>query len=187
VLDDHTLEDDEDITQEDSWTLISKYFEEKGLVRQQLDSFDEFLMNSIQEVVDETLPIDIFREPEQSVDGHENEVVFMPLCSSSARICCDLRHGMVCSQTGQEVLLQIRTGAFKSATDKRNRRLGRDNLSERSPHAQSDVLLACLLRRQHYHLHCQQGNRRGNARCPAKHGSRLHWQGIMSSSFVRSV
>jgi len=46
--------DDEDITQEDCWEVISAYFEEKGLVRQQLDSFDEFIMNTMQEIVDES-------------------------------------------------------------------------------------------------------------------------------------
>ena len=37
-----------EITQEDAWVVISKYFEEKGLVRQQLDSFDGFISNTIQ-------------------------------------------------------------------------------------------------------------------------------------------
>ena len=40
----------EEISQEDAWAVISAYFEEKGLVRQQLDSFDEFIQNSMQEV-----------------------------------------------------------------------------------------------------------------------------------------
>ncbi|KAJ1973884.1 DNA-dependent RNA polymerase II, partial [Dimargaris xerosporica] len=47
------LADDEEITQEDCWTVISSYFEDKGLVRQQLDSFDEFIQNTMQELVDE--------------------------------------------------------------------------------------------------------------------------------------
>ncbi|KAK0198899.1 DNA-dependent RNA polymerase II second largest subunit [Armillaria mellea] len=51
-------EDEEDddykeITQEDCWTVISSFFEQKGLVRQQLDSFDEFVQNTMQELVDE--------------------------------------------------------------------------------------------------------------------------------------
>ena len=37
------------VSQEDSWAVISAYFEEKGLVRQQLDSFDEFIQNTMQE------------------------------------------------------------------------------------------------------------------------------------------
>ena len=45
--------ENDDINQEDCWEVISAYFEEKGLVRQQLDSFDEFIMNTMQEIVDE--------------------------------------------------------------------------------------------------------------------------------------
>ncbi|KAI9319066.1 DNA-directed RNA polymerase II subunit RPB2 [Dichotomocladium elegans] len=44
---------DDSISQEDCWTVISSFFEEKGLVRQQLDSFDEFVQNTMQELVDE--------------------------------------------------------------------------------------------------------------------------------------
>ena len=33
--------------------MISSFFKEKGLVRQQLDSFNEFVSNSIQEIIDE--------------------------------------------------------------------------------------------------------------------------------------
>ncbi|KZV98958.1 DNA-directed RNA polymerase II, subunit 2 [Exidia glandulosa HHB12029] len=46
-------EDYDEVTQEDCWTIISSFFEEKGLVRQQLDSFDEFVQNTMQELVDE--------------------------------------------------------------------------------------------------------------------------------------
>jgi hypothetical protein len=35
--------EDEEIRQEDAWAVIGLYFREKGLVRQQLDSFDEFI------------------------------------------------------------------------------------------------------------------------------------------------
>lgn len=37
-----------EISQEDAWAVISAYFEEKGLVRQQLDSFDEFINSNMQ-------------------------------------------------------------------------------------------------------------------------------------------
>ena len=46
-------EDYEQITQEDCWTTISCFFDVKGLVRQQLDSFDGFVQNTTQELVDE--------------------------------------------------------------------------------------------------------------------------------------
>ncbi len=41
------------MTQEDAWAVISAFFDEKGLVRQQLDSFNEFIMSNMQEIVDE--------------------------------------------------------------------------------------------------------------------------------------
>lgn len=51
---DELLEEEQnEITQEDAWTVISAFFDSKGLVRQQLDSFREFLENSLQEVVSE--------------------------------------------------------------------------------------------------------------------------------------
>lgn len=40
-------------SQEDAWTVISSFFDDKGLVRQQLDSFNEFVNSNMQEVVDE--------------------------------------------------------------------------------------------------------------------------------------
>ena len=42
--------DDDEIFQEDTWEVVSAYFEDKGLVRQQLDSFNEFIGTTIQEV-----------------------------------------------------------------------------------------------------------------------------------------
>eukprot|EP01113_Clastostelium_recurvatum_P008475 TRINITY_DN1400_c0_g1_i1.p1 TRINITY_DN1400_c0_g1~~TRINITY_DN1400_c0_g1_i1.p1 ORF type:complete len:1169 (+),score=338.29 TRINITY_DN1400_c0_g1_i1:148-3654(+) len=56
---------EEDIGQEDTWTVISAYFEEKGLVRQQLDSFDEFIQNTMQEIVDESQDIILVPEAGQ--------------------------------------------------------------------------------------------------------------------------
>ena len=51
-----------------NWLIIytvyvhSSYFEEKGLVRQQLDSFDEFIQMSVQRIVEDTLPIEMQAE-----------------------------------------------------------------------------------------------------------------------------
>jgi len=59
-------ENDEEITQEDTWSVISAYFDEKGLVRQQLDSFDVFIENTIQEIVDETPDLIIIPEPQHT-------------------------------------------------------------------------------------------------------------------------
>lgn len=63
-------QEEEEITQEDAWTVISAYFEEKGLVRQQLDSFDEFIQNTMQEIVDESSDIEI-RPESQHNPGHQ--------------------------------------------------------------------------------------------------------------------
>jgi len=54
--------ENDDISQEDAWTVISAYFDEKGLVRQQLDSFDEFIQNTMQEIVDESPDITLLPE-----------------------------------------------------------------------------------------------------------------------------
>lgn len=51
--------EDDEITQEDAWAVISANFEAQGLVRQQLDSFDQFIQNTIQEIVDESSTIEI--------------------------------------------------------------------------------------------------------------------------------
>lgn len=70
-------DDEEEITQEDAWAVISAYFEEKGLVRQQLDSFDEFIQNTMQEIVDESADIEI-RPESQHNPGHQSD--FAEVC-----------------------------------------------------------------------------------------------------------
>lgn len=66
------VDEEEEITQEDAWAVISAYFEEKGLVRQQLDSFDEFIQNTMQEIVDESADIEI-RPESQHNPGRQSE------------------------------------------------------------------------------------------------------------------
>jgi DNA-directed RNA polymerase II subunit RPB2 len=44
------------------WEVISAYFDEKGLVRQQLDSFDEFIQMNIQKIVDALPPVELQSE-----------------------------------------------------------------------------------------------------------------------------
>ena len=41
------------LSQEDRWELMKAFFSEKGLVRQHLDSYNEFIGRSIQQIVDE--------------------------------------------------------------------------------------------------------------------------------------
>eukprot|EP01101_Sappina_pedata_P001710 TRINITY_DN1178_c0_g1_i1.p1 TRINITY_DN1178_c0_g1~~TRINITY_DN1178_c0_g1_i1.p1 ORF type:complete len:173 (+),score=55.25 TRINITY_DN1178_c0_g1_i1:102-620(+) len=61
-FDEEVVQDEVDIDQEQSWYVISAFFEVKGLVRQQLDSFDEFIQSSIQEIVDENSSITLWTE-----------------------------------------------------------------------------------------------------------------------------
>ncbi|WJX29898.1 DNA-dependent RNA polymerase II [Trifolium repens] len=67
-------DEDEEITQEDAWTVISSYFETKALVRQQLDSFDEFIQNTMQEIVDESADI-VIRPESQHNPGQQSDFV----------------------------------------------------------------------------------------------------------------
>jgi len=64
---------DNPVTQEDSWAVISAYFEEKGLVRQQLDSFDEFIQNTMQELVDSSGDIRVSPELQHMVGYNDEE------------------------------------------------------------------------------------------------------------------
>ena len=69
------------INQEDCWEIISAYFEEKGLVRQQLDSFDEFIMNTMQEIVDECMQLRLVPQQQhnplmQASSGKSYDITF---------------------------------------------------------------------------------------------------------------
>ncbi len=60
------------VTQEDAWAVISAYFEEKGLVRQQLDSFDQFIQNTTRELVDDSDSIRVSPELQMTVGYDEH-------------------------------------------------------------------------------------------------------------------
>ncbi|KAK5109395.1 DNA-dependent RNA polymerase II [Meristemomyces frigidus] len=66
---------DETITSEDCWTVIQSFFEAKGLVSQQLDSFDEFAMSTLQEIVAENDFITVDRNVAQEDDGHGANII----------------------------------------------------------------------------------------------------------------
>nr|BAO20858.1 RNA polymerase II second largest subunit [Branchinella kugenumaensis] len=55
-----------ELWQEACWIVINSYFDEKGLVRQQLDSFDEFIQMSIQRIVEDSPPIELQAEAQHS-------------------------------------------------------------------------------------------------------------------------
>jgi len=54
-----------EISKEDTHLLLKSFFKEKGLVRQHLDSFNEFIDHGLQEVIDEVgeIPIEIPESP----------------------------------------------------------------------------------------------------------------------------
>lgn len=56
------LEEEEDtgpITQEDCWSVVSAFFQEKGLVTQQIESFNEFVDQTILSIVTGMRPIEV--------------------------------------------------------------------------------------------------------------------------------
>ena len=44
----------EKLTNEDKWIVLKSLFDEKGLVRQHLDSYNDFIENEMQKIVDES-------------------------------------------------------------------------------------------------------------------------------------
>jgi len=58
------------ITNIEGWKIIDSFFEEKGLVRQQIESFDEYMNEIIKNVVEQSLPIQI---------NHKNELHYVKL------------------------------------------------------------------------------------------------------------
>jgi len=79
------------ITPEDRWAIIEAFFREKGLVRQHLDSYNDFIENKLQEIIDEIGVIEtdipgykiklgrirVGTPIVQEVDGSEKEVTPM--------------------------------------------------------------------------------------------------------------
>lgn len=62
--------DDNAITSEDCWQVIEAFFRDKGLVSQQLDSFDEFASTTLQEIISDTGAIMIDQQvPIEEDDG----------------------------------------------------------------------------------------------------------------------
>ncbi|KAI6792805.1 DNA-directed RNA polymerase II subunit [Hortaea werneckii] len=69
------LVDENAITQEDSWQVIQSFFDSKGLVSQQLDSFDEFAGTTMQEIVSETDFVTVDKNLAPEDDGHGASIV----------------------------------------------------------------------------------------------------------------
>ena len=68
-------EEEEGITAEDCWTVVSSFFDTKGLVSQQLDSYDEFVSTTMQEMIAEHSHISIDKHLPQSEDSPDEPVL----------------------------------------------------------------------------------------------------------------
>ncbi|KAF2401742.1 DNA-directed RNA polymerase II subunit RPB2 [Trichodelitschia bisporula] len=67
-------EDDNLITAEDCWAVISSFFEEKGLVAQQIDSYDDFVIRQMQEIIAEEHNL-ILDQNSPPSDDEENPII----------------------------------------------------------------------------------------------------------------
>eukprot|EP00743_Colponemidia_sp_Colp-15_P004321 GILK01004661.1.p1 GENE.GILK01004661.1~~GILK01004661.1.p1 ORF type:complete len:1171 (+),score=217.57 GILK01004661.1:162-3674(+) len=88
-MEDEVFDEDEEISQEDAWYVISAYFERYGLVRQQLESFDMFVDNTMQEVIDDSpaitlVPENQYAPGETAVSKVKYEIKFGQLFVSKA-------------------------------------------------------------------------------------------------------
>ena len=68
-------EEEDGITSEDCWRVISAFFESKGLVSQQIDSFNDFMMHTMQEIVDANSTITVDHKSPPSNDETDPIVV----------------------------------------------------------------------------------------------------------------
>jgi len=57
---------------DECWAVISSFFLDKGLVRQQLDSFDAFVENTMQEIVDEALAVTLVKDLGETDEDYED-------------------------------------------------------------------------------------------------------------------
>lgn len=72
--DDYEQEDENVITAEDCWTIISSFFEKHGLVSQQLDSYNEFVTKTINDIVADKGKV-ILDQNTPQYDEDENPIV----------------------------------------------------------------------------------------------------------------
>ncbi|KAF2751539.1 beta and beta-prime subunits of DNA dependent RNA-polymerase [Sporormia fimetaria CBS 119925] len=66
-------EDESIITAEDCWAVITSFFDSKGLVSQQLDSYDEFTRNTLQSIVSDNGKVIL--EQELPYDPEDSEAI----------------------------------------------------------------------------------------------------------------
>ncbi|KAF2677072.1 RNA polymerase II second largest subunit [Lentithecium fluviatile CBS 122367] len=68
-------EEDDGITSEDCWAVITSFFDTKGLVSQQLDSYDEFTRNTIQDIVSENGNVILEQNTPYNPDEDDNPII----------------------------------------------------------------------------------------------------------------
>ncbi|KAG5457195.1 MAG: hypothetical protein BJ554DRAFT_2855 [Olpidium bornovanus] len=95
-------EDDAEIAQEDCWAVIDTFFTKKGLVQQQLDSFDEFVQNTLQETVAEAG--EVLLENAAQYTGKKGDLT---VCSAARSNC--LAAGCACSVVDSETAPLLQT------------------------------------------------------------------------------
>ena len=69
---------DQEISQDEVWVIIDDYFRKKGLVGQQLDSFDEFIKTTIQDLIEDTGEVSVIPENQYNAGQDVEQVI----CSS---------------------------------------------------------------------------------------------------------
>ncbi|SBS80553.1 DNA-directed RNA polymerase II subunit RPB2, putative (RPB2), partial [Plasmodium ovale curtisi] len=72
-------EEEEQITEEDSWVVIGSFFGSHGLVNQQIESYNDFIEYRMQEIIDEHPQIEIRPQPQYRSDKDENNNVVYSL------------------------------------------------------------------------------------------------------------
>lgn len=70
--------EDAELTQEDCWDIIRSFFDSRGLVRQQLDSFNDFLGTTMQELVQEVGQLTL-EQSKQYTGLADDRTVCLPL------------------------------------------------------------------------------------------------------------
>lgn len=77
-------EEEEEIASDDLWTVISAFFDEKGLVNQQLSSFNEFVETTIAEVMEEHGQLSLNQLDQRSGNPLDKDVSAVPGLSTSS-------------------------------------------------------------------------------------------------------
>ena len=68
------------LTQDDFWPVITAFFEEKKLVRQQLDSFDRFVSTTMQSIVEDESTLEMVTEAQFTGAADDVQVCFTLFC-----------------------------------------------------------------------------------------------------------